>query len=276
MVSKQAIVVTSFGSTYIETRKACINTIEEAVKESFPDWQVFRAFTSQHVITKIARKENKIVPNLGQRLEQLQKEGFEKILIQPTHLTPGEEFDNKILAVYQQFKQAEVFSELRLGRPVLYYEGQNGLPNDFDVVTEALTQQVPLLEKDELVLWMGHGSPNRHNPAYYRLQKSFDEYQKPWVIGVVEETDRPNFNDALATLKARGVKKVKLMPLLVVAGDHARNDMAGDDEDSWLNQLRRQGFDVTYKLIGLGENEAFRQIYIQHIKELMAKLPLPW
>lgn len=265
---RKAIVVVSFGTTFPATRRACIESIENRIAEAFPDYTIRRAFTSRFVIRHMAEQEQIQVDTLEQALARLQQEGFREVIIQPTHLTAGEEYDNKILAV--QTCYAASFTKFTLSRPALFYSGEHGLPDDYAAALQALQAQMPA---DTAVLLVGHGSPNRHNPAYKLMQDRLDRAGLNAVVGVVEEADRPNFEDALALLQQRGIHKVILMPLLLVAGEHAQNDMIGEQEDSWKNRLLRAGFAVDAYLHGLGENRKFQDIYIQHVRDAIAGLP---
>lgn len=267
---RKAIVVTSFGTTDAAARRACIEGVENRVRQAFPDYDVRRAFTSRMVIRRIADQEGLEIDSLETALERLKAEGYSEVIVQPTHLTPGEEFDNKIVAVCGAYKQA--FAVLRVGRPVLSLNGQAGQVDDFRSAVDALQQRWP--ETAEAVVFMGHGSPHRHNPAYEQLQRRFDALDIPAVVGVLEERDYPNFDAVLQQLTARGVKKVVLVPLLLVAGDHARNDMAGDGEAAWHNRLRKAGIEVEVVLVGLGENPAFQEIYVQHIRDAIAGMEI--
>lgn len=270
---KKAIVVTSFGTTFDDARAANIESVEKAIKASFPDYEVRRAFTSKIVMKRLAER-GILVNDLEQTLANLKKEGYREVVVQTTHLTPGEEFDNKVMTVVNKHLQAKSFDKLVVGRPLLTYQGDNGRQtDDFMVMTNALKQQIPVLQlPDRAIVFMGHGSPHRHNPAYGLLQKELTEAGLNVVVGVVEEVDHPNFEDALATLKERGYKKVVLMPLMLVAGDHANNDMAGDEDDSWKNLLKKEGFQVDTYLHGLGENTAVQEIYVQHVRDAILGL----
>lgn len=271
--SKKAIVVVSFGTTYPDSRRACIEGVENAIREAFPDYEVRRAFTSKIVMKRIAAKENIKVDDLETALNKLHKEGYREVVVQTTHLTPGEEFDKKVMAVVNKFQKDKAFDRLTVGRPVLYFEGQNGTPDDFQILVNALKTQMPLLQREgHAVVFMGHGSPHQHNPAYQALQHRINAAQLQAVVGVVEETDHPNFADALQILKEKNYRQVVLMPLMLVAGDHANNDMAGDDRDSWKSQLQQAGFTVKTYVHGLGENKAAQDIYVQHVRDAILGL----
>lgn len=268
--SKKAIVVVSFGTTFDDARTACIESVETKIKSNFPDYEVRRAFTSKIVMSRLADRNIK-VDSLEQALTKLQQEGYKEVVVQTTHLTTGEEYDKKVIAVVHNY--AKAFDKITIGRPVLTFNGENGTPNDFAIAAKALKTQMPLLQfPDRTVVFMGHGSPHQHNPAYASLQQVLDAAGIQAVVGVVEETDTPNREDVQAALKAKGIKKVVLMPLMLVAGDHANNDMAGDEPDSWKNILIADGYQVGTYIHGLGENPAFQDIYVQHVRDAILNL----
>ncbi|MBC8016006.1 MAG: sirohydrochlorin cobaltochelatase, partial [Sporomusaceae bacterium] len=138
---KKAIVVVSFGTTYAEARKNCIEAVEDRIREAFPEYDVFRAFTSKIVIKRIAERENIHIDDLETVLAKLRDEGYTEVIVQTTHLTPGEEYENKVLAAVEPFKA--VFTKIAVGRPLLYFKGDNGKPNDFAIAVEALRLQMP-------------------------------------------------------------------------------------------------------------------------------------
>lgn len=255
---KKALVVVSFGTTYEDTRKLDIEAVEGALQKAFPDRDFKRAFTSKIVMKRLAEEFNLKVDDLETVLKELKAKGYKDVLVQSTHLTPGEEYANKIMTVVAKYKNA--FSKLAVGKPLMT-EGE-----DFDLVAKALKQQIPAMGKDEIVVFMGHGSPNIHNTSYYALEKSFHKMAIPAIIGVVEEADHPNFDDMLSSLRASKAKSVLLMPLMLVCGDHAENDMASDEEDSWKTLLKEDGYKVDTKVVGIGRNAAIQDIYVLHAK----------
>lgn len=268
---KKAIIVVSFGTTYIDARKSCIEAVEDRIREAFPEYAVYRAFTSKIVMKRIAEREGIQVDDLETVLAKLRDEGYTEVVVQTTHLTPGEEYENKVIASVEPFKA--VFSKIVVGRPLLYFKGDDGKPNDFAIAAQALRLQMPsAFREEEAVVFLGHGSPNRHNPAYELMQQQFDEASIPAIVGVVEDADYPNFSDVKLGLTEKNVKRVILMPLLLVAGDHAANDMAGSEKESWKNQLIEQGYEVQTYLHGLGENAAVQDIYVQHVRDAIAGL----
>ncbi len=258
---EKALVVVSFGTTFKETRELDVEGVEKALAAAFPDREFRRAFTSKIVMKRLWDNDGIKVDDLEAVLAKLLKEGYKDILIQPTHLTPGEEIANKVLPAVAKFQGK--FARMAVGKPLLT-DGR-----DFPLAARALEASLPALDKNEVVVFMGHGSPNRPNPAYKSLQDSFDKLGVPAVIGVVEETDHPNYEDMLAVLQGRKVQSVLLLPLMLVAGDHANNDMAGEEEDSWANLLKKEGYNVRHELKGIGRLAAIQDIYVLHALEAL-------
>lgn len=263
---QKAIVVVSFGTTFAEARQLNIESVENRIAQAFPEYDVYRAFTSKIVMKRLAENSNVHVNDLETVLNKLKKDGYKEVIIQTTHLTPGEEYDKKVVATVEKFNGA--FDILSIGRPVLFFHGENGKPNDFAIAVNALKKQLPALQlQGKTVVFMGHGSPHQHNPAYQALQDQFDAAGLHVIIGVVEETDHPNLQDVEKLLKERNIKKITLMPLMLVAGDHANNDMAGDEKDSWKNTFLADGYQVETYVHGLGENTGIQDIYVQHVRD---------
>lgn len=268
---KKAIVVVSFGTTYADARQSCIEGVENRIQEAFPQYRMYRAFTSNFVMKRLAQLHNIYVDNLQTVLEKLQREGYSEVIIQPTHLTPGEEYENKVLKIAVAYQN--VFSKFVIGRPLLYFAGEDGKPDDFAILVQALKSQIPpVIDNSAVVVFMGHGSPHQHNPAYERMQDYFDKAMINAIVGVVEETDYPNFAHMQKSLEKRNAKEILLMPMLLVAGDHAKNDMAGTDNKSWQARFIAQGYEVQVYLHGLGENVAIQDLYVQHVRDAIAEV----
>lgn len=267
MSHKKAIIIVSFGTVSDMIRSACIESVENKVKDSFPEFEVRRAFTSNFIIKKLSERQI-YVDTLPEALEKLKVEGYHDIIIQSTHLTPGEEYNNKILAVANTYKHK--FKSLVIGRPVLMFDGSNHTPDDFLIALQAVKTQINSKQADTEVVFMGHGSPHQHNPAYELLQKKFDKEEENITVGVLEENDYPNIKDVLTRLEGKqDIKKIILMPFLLVAGNHVVHDMNGEQESSWKNILEKAGYQVEVYLHGLGENLALQDIYVQHIKDVI-------
>ena len=259
--SKKALVVVSFGTTFPESRRLDIESVENALKAAFPDRHFKRAFTAKIVIARMLKNEGLKVDDLETVLTNLQKESYQDVLIQCTHLTQGEEYAKKIMKAVHDFKGQ--FEKISVGRPLL------SDIRDYNLVAVALATQLPALAEDEMVVFMGHGSPHMHNPAYNILEHSFVNLGIPALIGVAEEDDCPNFKDMLVQLKKTKAKKVVLVPLMLVCGDHANNDMVGDDEESWVNLLQEEGYQVSADMKGMGRNIAVQNIYVMHAMDAL-------
>lgn len=262
---KRAIVVASFGTAVTASLETSILPLETRIQQAFPEYQVVRVFTSFMVRKKLAA-EGIVVKSLEEALLALAEAGYEEVIVQSAHLTPGEEYEKKILAVAENFRQK--FNLLQISRPILTLEGAlDGCPDDFDRFTACIKNHVPLCQPGQEVVFMGHGSPHRHNPAYELLQKSFIKEGLSITVGVLEKTDWPNFEDVCQRLQQKAVHEVFLRPLLLTAGDHVRKDMAGEDPDSWKTMLEREGYQVHPYLHGLGENSDFLEIFVEHIRD---------
>lgn len=254
---KKAILVVSFGTSYAETRKATIEAIEEQVAETFNDYEMRRAFTS-HIIIKILKERDGIeVDDTEQALRKLKAEGFSEVIVQSTHVIPGKEFHDVVKTV-GAFKND--LDTLLVGMPLL------ASTDDLMKGAAALKTQMPELQNNEAVVFMGHGTHHPANAMYPALDRVFEELEMGNVmIGTVEGF--PELDHVIKRLKRSNIEKVTLMPLMFVAGDHARNDMAGDEEDSWKTILTEAGFTVDSYLHGMGENPAIQAIYLQHIED---------
>ena len=264
----QAIVVVSFGTTFDEAREKCIESVENKITEMFPFYEVRRAFTSNIVMKRLAEK-GIMVDNLEQALTKLKNEEYTDVIIQSTHLIPGEEYNTKILEVAAKHKND--FQTIKIGRPVLTYSGDNNT-NDYKEFVKALKKQLPQNQgKDTQIIFMGHGSNHENGTVYSKLQLELDKQGVKGYVAVVEDGAEPSFDSVLKKLAAnKETKKVLLMPLMLVAGDHANNDMAGEEEDSWKSILTAKGYAVEIYMHGLGENKAFQDIYVEHIKDAIA------
>ena len=195
-------------------------------------------------------------------LEKLYEQGYDEVIMQPLHIIPGEEFIyiNKIRELYK-----DKFKSLKIGRPIFYYQGIEELPQDYSLFIEATKK---LYEENNAVVYVGHGTAHSANSVYGCLQAIFeDEGYENVFVGTVE--GYPNFETVLKRLKRKSVNEVTLAPLMVVAGDHARNDMASDEEDSWKSMLEEEGIKVNIHMKGLGENEKFNELYINRIEDLI-------
>ena len=250
----KAVVVVSFGSTFDDTRTKDIGGIEEAVAKAFPNRDFKRAFTSYIIMERLEKNKGIKVNDLPATLKELKKAGYKDILVH------GEEYEHKVLTTVDKFKGD--FDRIVVSDPLMVGK------NDFAIAASAVATQFPTLGKGEGVVLMGHGSPRDNNQSfgntYKMLQETFDKMGLPVVVGTVEEVDTPNVDEVLEQIKARGYKTVHMFPLMIVAGDHANNDMYGDEEDSWKSMIEKMGVKTVGHLQGIGRNAAVQSIYVQH------------
>lgn len=260
---KKAIIVVSFGTSYLEAIEKSIGKIENRIRERFEEYEVYRAFTAHRIIKKLREKHSIVVPTPEEILDNLHKEGYEEIIIQPLHIIPGEEFQY-INRVRDEYKNK--FNTLYVGRPVFYYEGIEDIPNDYSLFIESIKDLI----NDKNVVMVGHGTAHPSNAVYGCLQCVLeDKGYNNVFIGTVE--GYPTFESVLNRLNKRSIKEVTIVPLMLVAGDHAVNDMAGEDEDSWKSMLEANGIKVNMYLYGLGEHEGFEDLYVQRIDDIINK-----
>ncbi|WP_294157656.1 sirohydrochlorin cobaltochelatase [uncultured Selenomonas sp.] len=259
---RPVIILASFGVRDKETRACTIDSIAYDLKKRFKDYDIVQAFTSAFLRKKIAADEGVTIPSLEETLEKLANDGCPKVLILPTHLTAGEEYEKKIRAAYEVY--ADRLADVRLAGPVFEK------PVDNQRVLMALLLDLHVHPGEELVL-MGHGSPHTHNPVYDSLQAYIDGEGLPIHVGVLEPSDRPNFDDVLARLEKTGHKQILLAPLLLTGGTHVQEDLVGDGEASWKSRLTAAGYDVRVSLYGLGEYPAFRALYVKRAERMLGE-----
>lgn len=262
MSEKKAILVVSFGTSYHETCEKNIGAIERDVAAAYPDWEVRRAFTSGMIIRKLKRRDGLTVDTVGEALERLAAEGFGTVLCQPTHILNGEEFDD---IVADAVPLAGRFRRFGIGAPLL------SLTGDYRRVTAVISKAFPPQAGAVLCL-MGHGSEHHHaDAAYAALDYHFKVNGRPDIfVGTVE--GYPDLDTMLEQVAAYAPERAVLTPLMVVAGDHAVNDLAGDGEDSWNTAFQRAGYKVDCVLKGLGEYPQIRRIYVDHVGDAIASL----
>ena len=258
-MGKKALLVVSFGTSFEEALPAIVN-IEETCKKAFPDYDFYRAFTSGMIIRKWARTKNVIIHNPDEVMKRLVAEGYEEVICQPTHIINGLEYDkmmNMLLAYKNQIPT------IKVGTPLLTEE------EDYKEACEIVMQELEKpLAKDEAFVFMGHGTEHFANSAYSQFENMLrDLGHESTYVGTVEGF--PGLDYVIRRLKIRDIKKVYVMPLMIVAGDHAQNDLAGADPDSWMNRLSSEGYEVTPVLKGLGEYPQVRQILVEHVQQAM-------
>lgn len=261
---RKAILVVSFGTSYLDALENSIEKIEKEIQENFKEYDIFRSFTSHMIIRKLKSVYNMEVDTPEIVLEKIKDLGYDEVLVQPIHIIPGEEYDY-VKGNVERFEK--YFNSIKFGRPLFFYQGEEDMPNDYGIFIDSIKELLECKE-DEAVVLFGHGSAHYSNAAYGALQTMlYDEGFERAFVGTVE--GYPTLNSVLKRLNKNNIKKVKLVPLMVVAGDHVRNDMASDEDDSWKTILKENGFEVETHIHGLGEIKAFRKIYINHIEDMI-------
>lgn len=261
--NKDAIVVMSFGTTFKETRAKTIEATVDEIQKAHPNTKVVLAFTSHIIIDRVKAKEGITIPTPEEALAQLKAEGYNRVALTSLDIIPGIEYAYKT-AVYDIYKTQ--FKKMTIGTPLMYWMGQEGQSDDVEATMKAIGSQMPKLGKKDAVLIMAHGTPDPSNAYYAVMQDRLDAlYGGKVMIYTVE--GNPRLEHVIPQLKAKGIKNVTLMPLMMVAGDHANNDMAGDEEDSHKSILVKEGFTVNAYLHGLGENEQVRQLFVDRANE---------
>ena len=256
---KKGILVVSFGTTYEHTRKLCIESVENRIRDEFKDFEVRRAFTSGMVINKLKERDNIVIDNVSEALVRMEKEGFDEIHVQSLHIIPGFEYE-KMQKKIRDFKARKNNINLKVGKPLLFDEV------DYDRVVKSLDASD--LNNNVAIVYMGHGTDHVSDKSYGVLEECFrnNGYNNVY-LGTVE--GNKTIEDIIPDLKEKGIKKVILKPFMLVAGDHATNDMAGDGEHSWKSILSKEGFKVETCVNGLGENSKIQDIFISHLKDIL-------
>lgn len=263
---KQAILIASFGTSVPSARKA-IDNLVATTKKAFPGVEVRLAFTSNIIRRKLKREGKKNVPSTPvEALAALNDEGFNKVCVVSTHIIPGAEYDDVkgVVKAFSSLKGKYGFKKLTLGKAAL-----NSV-EACDEVADILVRRFAKVPADEAIVLMGHGTPHHiANAMYCQLQVALNKKADGrFFIGTVENT--PLIEDVIAGLKKAGYKKALLSPLMVVAGDHAQNDLAGkDDPESWLNLIKKEGIAVDTYLYGLGEDKNFAAYFVNNLKAAM-------
>lgn len=265
---KDAILVMSFGTTYKETRAKTIDATVQAIQAAHPGVKVVTAFTSHIIIDRIAKNEGINYPTPEQALEQLKAEGYTRIALVSLDVIPGMEYDYK-KGVFHHYKRN--FKKMTLATSLIYWQGQEEQSDDVEEFIKALFSEIKKPTGDNAVLIMAHGTAHIANAYYSVIQAKLDEmgYKNTYIYTV---EGWPSLETVIPKLKKNKIKNVTLVPMMMVAGDHANNDMAGDEEDSHKTILTKEGFKVSAELRGLGENKKIREMYVKHADEAWNKL----
>ena len=255
-MSKKALMIVSFGTSFDEAMPAIVN-IEETCRKAFPEYDFYRAFTSGMIIRKLKRTKNVVIDSPEEVMGKLAAQGYEEVLCQPTHIINGMEYE-KMMGMLAPYKDR--IPVIRAGKPLLTEE------EDYRKACQIVMQELSRpLHKDEAFVLMGHGTEHYANSAYCQFENMLRDlgYENTYV-GTVEGF--PGLDYVIRRMKIRGIRKVYLMPLMIVAGDHARNDLAGAEADSWDSLLQAEGFETEVFLKGMGEMDGIAQLFVEHLK----------
>ena len=259
-MQKTGILVVSFGTSYHDSLVNNIQAIEKTIGESFPGCELRRAFTSGMIIRKLKTRDGIHVDTVAEALDSFLRDGFTDLIVQPTHIINGVENDH-MLDVLRSYKNR--FHSLRVGTPLLT------TTEDYRALISSVMKEYTDLKDDEFLVFMGHGTDHDANAVYPALDYMLkaDGYSNVY-IGTVE--GYPDLSLVKDLVHKRSPRKILLAPLMIVAGDHASNDMAGDGSDSWKNEFLREGYEVSCILKGLGDAALDCSIFVDHAKEAAA------
>ena len=284
-IGDNEILVVSFGTSFNNSRAADIKGIEDAIQAAYPDWSVRRAFTAQIIINHVQARDGEKIDNMEQALERAVANGVKNLVVQPTHLMHGAEYD-EMMEMVDSYR--DKFESVAIAEPLLGEVGSDAtvINADKEAVAKAITAEAvktagfdsldAAAEDGTAFVFMGHGTSHTAKVSYTQMQSQMNALgYKNVFIGTVEgEPEETACENVIEAVKAAGYTKVVLRPLMVVAGDHANNDMAGDDEDSWKSQFEASGeFDsVDCQIAGLGEVADIQQLYVAHTKAAVDSL----
>lgn len=284
-IGENELLVVSFGTSFNDSRVADISGVEKKLQEAYPDWSVRRAFTAQIIINHVQARDDEKIDNMEQALERAVSNGVKNLVVQPTHLMHGAEYDELVDAV-NNYK--DKFETVTVAEPLLGEVGSDAaaVNDDKKNVAEAITAEAvktagydsldAAKEDGTAFVFMGHGTSHSAKVSYSQMAAQMSElgYENVFIGTVEGEPEETACENVINNVKEAGYKKVVLRPLMVVAGDHANNDMAGDDEDSWKSQFEASGaFDkIDTQIAGLGEIDAIQQIYVDHTKAAIESL----
>lgn len=283
-IGENELLAVSFGTSYNDSRVEDIKGIEDALQEAYPDWSVRRAFTSQIIINHIQARDGECIDNMDQALERAVKNNVKNLIVQPTHLMHGAEYDELVKAVE---RYQDKFESVKVAEPLLGEVGSDAsaINSDKEAVAKAVTAQAvetagydsldAAKEDGTAFVFMGHGTSHTAKVSYSQMQTQMQVlgYDNVFIGTVEGEPEETSCEAIIEAVKNAGYKKVILRPLMVVAGDHANNDMAGEDEDSWKSLFENSGFfeQVDVQIAGLGGIEAIQQIYVDHTAAVIDK-----
>ena len=276
-IGEKELLVVSFGTSFNDSRVADIKSIEDALQEANPDWSVRRAFTAQIIINHIQARDGEKIDNMEQALERAVANGVKQLVVQPTHLMHGAEYDEMCAAID---KVRDKFESVEIAEPMLGEVGSDATVINADkeavakaVVAAALSEsgyEATAAAKEAGVAYvlMGHGTAHVAKVTYSQMAAQMDKlgYENVFIGTVEGEPEDTSCEAVIAAVKEAGYTTVVLRPLMVVAGDHANNDMAGADEDSWKTMFEAAGFTVNCQISGLGRIADVQALYVAHTK----------
>lgn len=256
--TKKAILAVSFGTSHNDTREVTIDAIEKDMQAAFPEYPLYRAWTSKMIINKVNKRDHVHIDTVKEAMEKMRADGITDVLVQPTHVINGIEND---IMKEEALSYREDFHSISFGDPLLTSEQDNR------EVLEAVAEEFSWLKEDEVLVLMGHGTTHYANSIYAALDYAFkDKGHKNIFLGTVEAY--PSMESIMKLVRKYAPSKVVLAPFMIVAGDHAKNDMAGDDPESWYSQFKEAGYEVEAVIKGLGEYPGIRKILVNHLKSL--------
>ena len=283
-IGDNEILVVSFGTSFNDSRAEDIGGVEKALQAAYPDWSVRRAFTAQIIINHVQARDDEVIDNMQQALDRAVANGVKNLVVQPTHLMHGAEYDEMTEAI-DGYK--DKFESVAIAEPMLGEVGDDAtvINDDKKAVAQAITDEAvkeagydsmeAAAEDGTAFVFMGHGTSHTANVTYDQMQTQLEKlnYKNAFVGTVEGEPEDTACEAVIEKVKEAGYKNVVLRPLMVVAGDHANNDMAGDDEDSWKSQFEASGaFDkIDTQIAGLGEISAIQDLYVAHTAAAMAE-----
>ena len=279
-IGEKELLVVSFGTSFNDSRVEDIKGIEDALAEAFPDWSVRRAFTAQIIINHVQARDGEKIDNMEQALDRAVANGVKTLVVQPTHLMHGAEYDEMCEALEEYKDKIET---IVVAEPMLGEVGSDATVINADkeavakaVVAAALEEAgyestEKAAEDSTAFVFMGHGTAHVAKVTYSQMQTQMQNlgYENVFIGTVEGEPEETACENVIEAVKAAGYTKVVLRPLMVVAGDHANNDMAGSDDDSWKTMFEAAGLDVTCQISGLGRIEAVEQLYVAHTQAAM-------
>ena len=278
-IGENELLVVSFGTSFNDSRAEDVKGIEDALAEAYPDWSVRRAFTAQIIINHVEARDDEVIDNMQQALDRAVENGVKNLVVQPTHLMHGAEYDEMTEAV-NEYK--DKFESVAIAEPMLGEVGDDAtvINDDKKAVAQAITDEAckeagfddmkAAADAGTAFVFVGHGTSHTANVTYDQMQTQMDDlgFTNAFIGTVEGEPEDTACDKVIEKVKEAGFKNVILRPLMVVAGDHANNDMAGDDEDSWKSQFVASGNfeNVDTQIAGLGRIEAVEQLYVDHTK----------